>query len=578
MRLDTHDTGDNAATRGAEPSTKHRTAVGRAALARLAGCCSWRWRAVLAGIVAVPLASAATSALGQAPAFDAEPAAVAPFAPPPSVNVAPEMAPGGVVPAAYGNLAADEPPSVPDQMKAMQKELADLKKQLNDSSATIKKMAAKSEEFPTFRITGFTQLDGGWFSQDGKNIQQVGSAQPGVDFRRVRVGIVGKVAEFTNYMVEVDFATAGRPSFFDIWLEQQNIPLLGSVRAGQFCQPFSVDAMTGFRNLTFLERSLPFLAFVPFRRVGVMAYNGSIDQRTNWANSVFKTGGFQNAPLGDDRFATDIGQGGYSYSGRATHLLYYDDLANDRYLWHVGASFDYSYLSWNSATVQPGQTSAGSNVPFYQSKTSPEFGPLGYSDVSQNFGFANASNPVYVDSGKYQAESFDLFGIESLAQLGPWGFTGEWMGTAVNGTNAGTIFYHGGYVQAAYRLTGEHRVYDKRTASLGKIIPYTDFISLQRGSKRGIHGWGAWEVGARLSYVDIRNPSNLRYLSNSNGNGQGTLTDVTLGMTWFLNAYSKFQFNYIHAMLNNTGYAGAQQALQGWSVGELYVTRLQVDF
>jgi len=81
-------------------------------------------------------------------------------------------------------------------------------------------------------------------------------------------------------MAEVDFATAGRPSFFDVWGEQENIPLLGAVRIGQYLQPFSVDAMTGFRYLPFLERSLPFLAFVPFRRVGVMASANTEDERT----------------------------------------------------------------------------------------------------------------------------------------------------------------------------------------------------------------------------------------------------------------------------------------------------------
>ena len=105
------------------------------------------------------------------------------------------------------------------------------------------------------------------------------------------------------------------------------------------------NGLTGFRNLTFLERSLPFLAFVPFRRVGVMAYNQSENQMTQWAYSVFKTGGFNNAPLGDDRFATDLGdKGGYSFSTRATHLLWYDEQAADRYLWHVGGGFNYSRL------------------------------------------------------------------------------------------------------------------------------------------------------------------------------------------------------------------------------------------
>lgn len=52
--------------------------------------------------------------------------------------------------------------------------------------------------------------------------------------------------------------------------------------------------------------------------------------------------------------------------------------------------------------------------------------------------------------------------------------------------------------------------------------------------------------------------------------GNGTLTDTTLGMTWFLNAHTKWKFNWIHAFLNNTA--------KGFSQADLFVTRVQVDF
>jgi phosphate-selective porin OprO/OprP len=306
------------------------------------------------------------------------------------------------------------------------------------------------------------------------------------------------------------------------------------------------------------------LAFVPFRRVGFMAYNSTEDQRLNWAYSVFRTGGFQNAPLGDDRFATDIGDvGGYSFTERTTYLLYYDDAAPDRYLWTIGGSYDFSQISANTGTGNPNPT-----VPFYQARTTPEFGPLGNSDTSQNFGQSFATNPVYVDTGKYLASSFNIYGAETVAQAGPWGFTSEWMATSVNST-VGPVFYHGAYAQVAYRLTGENRTFDKRTATLGKVIPYTDFFSFT-GPRRGIVGWGAWEIAARWSYVSLINPGNLQYLPGSSGVGSGRLDDSTLGLTWFWNAYMKWQFNWIHAELHNMQ--------RGYSVGDLFVTRLHIDF
>lgn len=433
------------------------------------------------------------------------------------------------------------------------------------------------ETYPTFRITGFLQLDTTFNSQTPLNIATVGNAQDGTGFRRARLAVFGKVADFTGYQLEVDFATAGRPSFFDNYVEQGNLPFFGTVRAGQYIQPFSVDAMSGFRNLPFLERSLPFLAFVPFRRVGIEAYNSSDDQMTSWAYSVFRTGGFNNAPLGDSRFAVDIGNvGGYSFCGRVTHLLQYED--GDDYLWHVGCGYNYSQLGADNAVGSGRPGNAGSPEPFYQSQVLPEFGPLGYPEAPAVFGnAANFTPPIFVDSGRYQANNFNLFGLETVYQDGPFSFQSEYMGNIV-GSAAGSVFYHGAYAEVMYRLTGEHRPYDKRLGALKNVIPFQEFISF-RGENAGIFGWGAWEVVARLSYVEVRNPSSLdghyynpvtNKFDTTAKAGNGTLTDSTIGFTWFITSHSKFQFNWIHAFLNNSA--------KGFSSADLFVLRTQVDF
>jgi len=487
--------------------------------------------------------------------------------------------------AVLDNLAAGElPPPAPgeldDELKSLKTLSNGLAKRLAELEAKNKTReaadATKANSFPTFKITGFLQLDTAFYDQQPLNIATVGNAQDGTGFRRARFATLGKVAEFTNYQLEVDFATAGRPSFFDNYVEQENIPYVGSVRVGQFLQPFSVDAMSGFRNLAFLERSLPFLAFVPFRRVGIMASNGTEDDLTHWAYSVFRTGGFNNAPLGDDRYATDFGDiGGYSFSTRVTHLLYYDEFAEDRYLWHVGLSYDFSQLGANTATGSGTAGNAGTPLPFYQAKTTPEFGPLGYPELNSNFGSAVNGTPLFVDTGKYQASNFNLIGIETVYQSGATSLQAEYMATVVQSV-VGPVFYQGGYIEAMYRLTGEHRGYDKKLASLKNPIPFADFIPLKGD---GIRGWGAWAVAARWSAVDLRNPAKLdgHYYNSAtntfNGTskaGNGLLNDTTLGLNWYLNQHTKVQFNWIHAMLDNTA--------KGYSTADLFVSRVQVDF
>lgn len=461
-------------------------------------------------------------------------------------------------------------------------------KRLTDVEKRLKKRddadEQKANTYPTFKTTGFLQLDTVFYSQSQKNINTVGDGQDGTGFRRARFAVGGKVAEFTQYQLEVDFATAGRPSFFDNYVEQGNVPYFGDIRIGQYLQPFSVDAMSGFRNLPFLERSLPFLAFVPFRRVGIMSSNATEDDMTHWAFSLFRTGGFNNAPLGDSLFATDTGDiGGYSFSTRITQLLYYDDYAEDRFLWHIGASYDYSQLGGNDALGAAAglNNNLGTPAPFYQSRVLPEFGPLGQPQLNQSFGPApggtSAANgtPIFVDSGKYQANNFQLFGLETVYQYGAFSFQSEYMGTSVESV-VGQIYYHGAYAEAMYRLTGEHRLYDKKMAALKNPVPFADFIPLKAD---GVRGWGAWEIAGRWSFVDIRNPSKLdgHYYNSATNTftgtskaGNGTLNDTTLGLTWFLNYHTKVQFNWIHTFLDNSQ--------KGFSNADLFVSRVQVDF
>ncbi|MDB5335976.1 MAG: porin [Planctomycetaceae bacterium] len=477
---------------------------------------------------------------------------------------------GGVAVPDVGETANGFPQLDP-RVSKLEERFDKLTKKLEASSAP------KKTTYPTFKMTGFTQLDTAWYHQTPHNIDTVGDAQDGTGFRRVRMAVQGKAAEFTNYQVEVDFANAGRPSFFDTYVEQEQLPFLGTVRVGHFLQPFSVDALSGFRNLPFLERSLPFLAFVPFRRTGIMSSNISEDEMSTFAYSLFRTGGYNNAPLGDSRFGTDFGDiGGYSFSTRGTHLMWFEDKGCS--LFQVGASYDYSQLGANDATGSGTSGNAGSPLPFYQAKTTPEFGPLGYPENPQNFGSAVNGTPLFVDTGRYQANNFQLFGVETVYQQGAFSAQAEWMGTMVDSV-AGPVFYNGAYGEVMYRLTGEYREFDQKLGAFKNPIPYNDFISTARGPNRGIRGWGAWEVAARLSFVNLNNPSKLDghyYNSATNtftGNshaGNGSLNDSTVGLTWFLNANTKIQANWIYAMLHNEA--------QGFSTANLYVTRVQVAY
>jgi len=431
---------------------------------------------------------------------------------------------------------------------------------------------AKKDELPLIRLSGFMQLDEGLFTQSAASHAQLGDIQDGVGFRRTRLQAIGKLTDFTGYSIEMDFATIGRPSFMDVWGEQNELPFFGTLRIGQFRQPGTMDSWTSIRHLEFLERSLPFQALDPFRRVGIMSYAMSENERTMWAYSVYATGlTFFNgtnstySTLGDTRAGTQIGDsGGVAFSSRLTHLLYYDELSQGRYLVHIGGGYGYSQIGGDGTTGPFAKT--------YNSRPVPEFfvgDPAGGLITS-------AGTPAVVDSGRIVADGFNFYHAELASNWGPAHFQSEFMLESVNQRNGPAVIYPGAYVQCGYFLTGESCLYLKQAGVLDyNVVPYSDFFGIGR-NKWAIGGWGAWEVAFRWSWVDLtgNNIVPANQLSNSAGPppapNPGSVNETTLALNWWWNRFTRVQFNWIHSMPNYPGL--------GLAPFDIYGARFQIEF
>jgi phosphate-selective porin OprO/OprP len=406
---------------------------------------------------------------------------------------------------------------------------------------------------PLIKLSGFFHLDAGCFDQDDVSRLTLGDIQNGVGFRRARLQALGSVTEFTNYSIEMDFATAGRPSFQDVWLEQTHLPVVGNVRIGHFRQPFTMDSYTSIRQLAFLERSLPFQAFDPFRRTGMMAYDTDDQQLTAWQYSVYRTGGFNEGPIGDSRYGTDIGDGGgYSFATRVTRLLWYDEPADGRYLLHVGGNVAYGRNTTNDYVP---------DTPYYQARAIPEF----FVGDAAGGGSVALGAPFFADTGRIPSEDFLIYGLELAGQYGPSYFQTELLITSVDQIGGPSLFYHGAYFQAGYFLTGENRTYNRTFGAFDKVVPFEDFFAI---GERGFCGWGAWEVAARLSYVDLDDAGAMPLPGS--GPRPGSLANSTLGLNWYWNAHAKLQFNWIHCWLDNATF--------GDSETDIYCARTQLEF
>ena len=455
----------------------------------------------------------------------------------------------------------------------------DAEARINALEAAAK--AVQEVKYPLVRLSGFAQLDDAVNSESPNARATLGDVFDGIGFRRARLQALGSLAEFTRFSMEFDFAIAGRPSFVDVWGEQSNLPFFDTVRIGQFRQPTTMDALTSVRHLDFLERNAGFQALDPFRRVGIMAYRVSDDEMSTLAYSAYATGfTFWNNVTntsqyqtlgGDTRFATQIGDsGGISTAIRATHLLYYDEPADGRYLLHIGGGYNFSELG--------GEGTTGSFAKTYQARSIPEFF---VGDPISAFAVTGGT-PAVVDTGRILTNNFHFFHTELAGNYGGAHFQTEFLGSFVNQFGGPPLFYYGSYLQAGYFLTGESAGYNKQTGVLDyNVEPYTEFFGT--GPRHGICGWGAWEVALRWTYLNLGalpQPGNVvgatspainpSVTGNPPSPNPGVLNESTLALNWWWNQYTRVQFNWIHTMLENE--------FHGFSTVDIFATRFQIEF
>ncbi|MCA8997995.1 MAG: hypothetical protein KDA80_13445 [Planctomycetaceae bacterium] len=423
-----------------------------------------------------------------------------------------------------GKQTPPGPIDPPKKDKEADDRLAKLEKSWKEFQDKSKKVT-----YPTVKVTGFFQADSVWVHQDADNRIAIvdgaplGDIQDGVDFRRARLAAAGDLAKNLGYMIEMDFAFPGRPSFMDVYGDIRDLPVVGNLRFGQWRQPFSIDGLTSVKELVFLERALPF-AFLPFRQTGVGFYDSNECLGLTWAGSVFRYPvDFFGGNVGDD--------GGYGFAGRVTWLAL--DWSKCQTV-HVGAGYSFADPSndqirfRNQPELFVGETPG---APF----PAPMPGSI----------------PAFVDTGALAANNYNLYGTELASTWGPLFFQSEWMVATVDRIAAADTTFWGAYAQVAYCLTGEYHPYNKKSGVYTRIVPDHP---LQRCC-----GFGAWEIAARWSMIDLVD-------QDVRGN---ELQDLTLGLNWYLHKNMKFQFNYIHPILT---------ADNGTSSADLFALRGQVDF
>ena len=329
-----------------------------------------------------------------------------------------------------------------------------------------------------------------------------------------------------------------------------------------------------------MERSMCDEGFiVPGRNLGIMFFGQSENEK-----ATFALGGFLNdntidkPPQWSDNGAPgsagavlpsgttwldDAGQQ-MAVTMRGTWTPWFDEatvgeLNGSRGLWHVGGAYSYrSDLGTNS-----GSTSV----------------------IGPNYAVRPESYlaPVILSTNALPAISNQLLEFETAFVYGSFSAQAEVFGDYIEQPGGTEVTFTGAYAYASYFLTGENRNYNRKSGCFDRVRPFTNFFRVRTCDGDVASGWGAWEIGYRVTYVDMLDGlPNASTPTAASRIGLGRATDQTLGLNWYLNPYTKVMANYIFTTfdrIDNTGTTAAPVAtLINNHTVNTFEMRAQFDF
>lgn len=439
---------------------------------------------------------------------------------------APESLPPGdssAVPAPAFAPPATKPPTA-EELEAIMKRLDALEKNV-DKPAEAKKSSGDTNLVPEVAWTDisaekWTVKPGAQMQLDSINWADASASIPEfnyVEFRRLRLMLDGVGYGQYDFRVQMEFepesSDAGNfpvTEVRDAYFSMNDLPgPFRRARIGHFFVPFSLEQVTNDVLGEFLERSIPTAGiFTGERKTGFAFYGVADDLNTTWTTGFFADG--LNEAIKERQ---DDNQG-QRLSGRFTHLPYYDEPSNGRYLVHTG--------------VGVMATHDQDNIVRFRARPQIHEGPF------------------LIDTNNMAADNYIIGNVELASVWGPLMMQSEAFYTNVDLDVGGNTPSWGMYVYGSYFLTGENRTYERfgqHGAQFGRCQPYSNFFMTPGGC-----GPGAWEVKGRWSNLTL-----TEY-------GAGQYNDFTFGFNWYWTPNTRVMFDWIHPFTSNDTVFGETQS------------------
>jgi len=415
-------------------------------------------------------------------------------------------------------------------------ELAELKAQVKELSDGMKKKQDKPDT-----SKGFTAKLGGRVFIDSVNFDGPNNdwgAAPHqsniLGLREARIAVSGEGYNIYDYKVEIGYEfgpTSGNQSvrLKDVNMGIKDVPWLDYVRVGHYKVESGMSYTASSRNTTAMERTTAVQVFSPGRRFGAGQTYYFSDDRVRWFNGVFAA-----KKMDDVKYVVDDNQGvilnsrfsfvprycrdGEDYLHLGGHYLYYQNADGGKFTW----------------------------------QSTPKIG-----------GFGRASNWYSIEA--VDAPNYHQGGLEMVRGCGPLAFSSElFAGSFGHGQSM-----YGGYVEGRWFLTGDCRVYDKKTGAPGNVKTkknfdtYKECVSTRYGNEEvnSAKSWGALEMYTQWGFTD----ADRVYFHDAACRG-GRTTDLTVGLNWYMNPNTRTMLEYVHSSGTNQGNYRASQDIYSASL------------
>ncbi|MBY0400883.1 OprO/OprP family phosphate-selective porin [Myxococcota bacterium] len=315
------------------------------------------------------------------------------------------------------------------------------------------------------------------------------NADPTGRLRRGRVYLSGRLFDDFRFKIERELAP-DRGEFRNLWVAYHPTNRVG-FKAGNFIAPFGLEQLAASNYLTFMERSISGAVAPSFQSGVLINTNGRFAKkrslhRWTWAASV---GGPPLGQTSDDPHRTEH----WAVVSRAT----YSPIARRSLVVHFGGAAEYRDVLGDDT---------------YRIGTRVE--------ASQG--------PRLLETGAISnVDSVVSAGAEVAAMFGPILIQSEYQRAFLQRNTGGDLDFGGGYVQASWVLTGEHREYSRQSGSFGSLTPDGD--------------WGALELAGRFSVMDL----------NDGAENGGEAQSWTVGANWYIRRNLRLMFNYVRVDAEN---------------------------